>query len=126
MCEKKFYVRSIAATPREFGDLRNAIMHGYSDNHPLATPYPSTTVELENILKLLAAPPTLGATFRRTVFTCTISDSVGGVARTMLAEDYSQVPVYDETRSFLGLLNSETISRWMTTRFDVNKGILED
>jgi predicted transcriptional regulator len=118
-------VRQHAFDLREFADLRNAIMHGYNDNRPLATPHVEAVVELEKLRDLLMSPPKLGQKFRRTVYTCTPNDNLGKVVHVMFDKDYSQVPVY-ETGKFVGLLNTETVTRWLSTRFYENEGILEE
>jgi predicted transcriptional regulator len=123
--EKVSAVKQYAVDLREFGDLRNAVMHGYTDDRPLATPHPDAVAELEKIRDLLVAPPRLGQTFRRKVFTCKAQHKIGEIVQVMFEKDYSQVPVYNDGR-FLGLLNTETITRWLSSRFSENEGILEE
>ena len=123
--EKSPKMKRLAYDLKEFGELRNALMHGYSNDHPLATPYPTTVDELARLRDLLKAPPRLGQTNKGKVFTCTPDQKLSGVARTMFDNDWSQVPTY-QNGQFIGLLNTDTIARWLTTRLEIDEMLEED
>lgn len=119
-------VRAYATDLKEYGDLRNAIVHERGDGRAIAEPYEGTVRRLEAIRTLLDTPA-LALTVVRVprVETCGPRDSVGAVAGRMLNGSFSQLPVYDEGR-FLALLTAETIARWLGSRLASGIGLIAE
>lgn len=105
-------VRDIAIELKEYGDLRNAIVHERIDDQPIAEPHLKVVERLEKIGKLLLTPPTVADEFIGPVITCNPSDSLGEVALLMFQNAFSKLPVY-EGSSYLGLLTAEAILHWV-------------
>ena len=55
--------------------------------------------------------------FQTNIFTCNISDRIDSVLAVMREMSYSQVPVYNNGE-FLGLLTTNTISRWLAEQLN--------
>lgn len=105
-------VGRFATDLREYGDLRNAIVHESLDGQPIAEPHPATVSKLEAILEKLRDPPKLSPLFNVAVVSCEVAEPVGRAARAMLEGSFSQLPVYDDG-AFRELLTAETIARWL-------------
>jgi predicted transcriptional regulator len=111
---------------REYAELRNAIVHQRApDAHAIAEPYLSVVVDIERIRDRLLKPPALSAFAAHPVVVCGLSEHVGVAAMRMRDGDFSQVPIYDESR-FVGLLTAETVARWMAQELRENDGLLAD
>jgi CBS domain-containing protein len=96
----------------EYAELRNAIVHQRVDGRPIADPHPKVAAEFERIANLLDRPPLLTEQFGRKVATTTASASLETSLQLMRGGDYSSLPVY-EGRTFIGVLTSSTIARWL-------------
>lgn len=118
-------VRRMATDLKEFADLRNAIVHERGGGHLIAEPHETTVRRLEEIRLLLEQPPQLGSLFRRPVSVAAPKEEVGAVAKVMRDGDFSQIPVYDQTR-FVGLLTAETVTRWLAAMLADGVGLVED
>jgi predicted transcriptional regulator len=110
---------------KEFGDLRNAIVHHYRDDEIIATPHAKAVKELEAIRDRLLNPPHVHPLFARDVLQCCPEDPVGAVARQMRKKKFSQVPVYSETLLF-ALLTTDTIARWVACFLGNDQRIMEE
>jgi CBS domain-containing protein len=97
---------------KEYGDLRNAIVHDGFGGQPIAEPHDETVAKLEAILEKLRDPPKLVPAFNVPVVTCEVAQPVGHAAKAMLDGGFSQLPVY-ENGTFRELLTAETIARWL-------------
>src|SRR5690625_3964553 len=64
------FVRDISVELREYGDLRNAIVHERINNAPIAEPHEEVVERLELIRDLLQTPPRVAPVFIREVVTC--------------------------------------------------------
>ncbi len=108
---------------KEFGDLRNAIVHHYRNDEIIATPCLKAVKELEAIRDHLLNPPQVYPKFGRAVLQCSPNDPIGAVVRQMREKKFSQVPVYSETRLF-ALLTTDTISRWVACSLGNDQDIM--
>ena len=110
---------------KEFGDLRNFIVHRYRQGDPLAVPSQSTVERLKKIRDELLSPAKLVSVCRRKVETCSSDDLIGSAARKMYEGSFSQLPVYSGGR-LVGLLTAETMARWLASKLADGEGILEE
>ena len=122
---KTALVRSQKKTLKNYGRLRNAIVHDYKDGETIATPHEKVVVHIESLRDYLRTPPTLSKLFSMPVATCSPDTPVVGAAKMMLKDNYSQLPVYlgDEFRA---LLTTNTIARWLAACFDLEHGVVDD
>jgi predicted transcriptional regulator len=118
-------VKHYAKDLKEFGDLRNAIVHEYRDDEIIATPHAKAVKELEAIRGHLLNPPPVHPLFAGDVLQCAPGDPIGTVARQMRERKFSQIPVYSETRLF-ALLTTDTIARWVAWSLGKDQKIMEE
>lgn len=119
MIGKAAQVSRIVAENQEFlrdvASLRNAIVHNPSiENRPLADPHEWVSSRLIEVRALIESPPRLMPTFRVNVVTRLTTDSLADVVADMWHGDFSQVPIYRPDRTFVEVLTTETIVRWMS------------
>ena len=107
------FVQDIAVELKEYGDLRNAIVHERIDDEPIAEPHAKTVARIERIRDLLLEPPKVDQEFLGPVITCQTTDLVSTAAELMYQHSFSKIPVYDEENRFVGLLTAEAITHWL-------------
>jgi predicted transcriptional regulator len=105
-------VRRYERDLKEYADLRNAIIHESSDGHVIAEPNELAVNDIEHINSILHKPPSIIPLFQSEVSSFSVNDSIGAAVKLMLYQSFSQVPVFNEER-FVGLLTTDTISRWL-------------
>jgi CBS domain-containing protein len=118
-------VRRLRGQLKDFGELRNFVVHEYRRDQATATPSPHAVERLQAIRDELLSPPKLSGLFRHGVETCAPSDPVGAAAKKMHDGSFSQLPVYDGDR-LVGLLTAETVARWLASRLSGGLGLLEE
>jgi CBS domain-containing protein len=117
-------VRSYRDDLGEHSELRNAIVHHYS-NEPIAKPYAKAVKRIELTRDILVAPPGVEQAASKPVETCGPEDMIGTAATKMHGKGISQLPVYRNSR-FHGLLTAETIANWLAQRLASGIGLLEE
>jgi predicted transcriptional regulator len=100
---------------KEFADLRNAIVHARSDGHAIAEPHERVVRELQRLASMLDAPPQVLPLFQKAVFTIQLSDRISEVLKLFWPKNFSQAPVLSGGK-LVGVLTSNTVSRWLATR----------
>ena len=118
-------VRRLRSQLKDFGELRNFVVHEYRRDQPTASPSAHAVERLQAIRDELLSPPKLIDLFRLQVETCSPTDPVGAAARKMHDGSFSQLPVYEGDR-LVGLLTAETIARWLASRLAGGLGLLEE
>jgi hypothetical protein len=118
-------VRRLRSQLKDFGELRNFIVHEYRRDQATATPSTHAVERLQAIRDELLSPPRLIGLFRHVVETCSPSDPIGSAAKKMHDGSFSQLPVFDEAR-LVGLLTTETVARWLASRLAGGLGLLEE
>ncbi len=110
---------------RELQELRNAIVHKAThDGRPIAEPHDETVALIEGIARRMAEPPPALMIAARDVIVCHPKDDVAQVAMRMRARGVSTMPVVDHGE-VVGLLTSDTITRWMAAELESGRGLLE-
>ncbi len=109
----------------ELNELRNAIIHRYEYEEPIATPCLSVVKRLEAIRDVFQSPPSLGTLFRTAVATCATDTPIVQAAKKMGECSFSQLPVYKDS-SLVALLTTNTIARWFAARFVSDGGIVDE
>jgi len=109
----------------EIGELRNALVHGYTgDTVYIAVPSENTVEELERVEKEVFSPERVTPRFARRVMTVRPDQSLADVWRLVHQDGFSRYPVYGDG-GFVGLLTSDGFLRWCAaqmngTRLDVD------
>ncbi|MHC8517823.1 CBS domain-containing protein [Sporosarcina sp. ITBMC105] len=110
---KNSVVRKYEDDLREFGDLRNAIVHHRTDiDYVIAEPHDDIVERIEEIEQRLSNPLSVGALFGCKVHTLQASDHLTLALRMMRDNKFSQVPIYEEGK-FKGLITAAGITYWL-------------
>jgi CBS domain-containing protein len=96
----------------EFADLRNAIIHERIDGEVIAEPHEKVVLQFEHIAQLLTQPTLIKEKYMRKVDICFSDEMVLDVAKLMISKSFSQIPVYDRTHRFVGMLTTDTMMRY--------------
>ncbi|MEQ8791329.1 MAG: CBS domain-containing protein [Pirellulaceae bacterium] len=118
-------VRRLSAELRHLADLRNFLVHRFQEAEPLAVPSGLSMQKVERIRDALLQPQLLHSLFHKVVVCCRPEDSVGAAAQKMHEHDFSQLPVYDGKQS-VGLLTTDTVARWLSSRLASGVGLVEE
>jgi predicted transcriptional regulator len=97
----------------EYNELRNAIVHDRIDGRVIAEPNDFAVNEFETIFKKISSPKKVIELCQGPVESLKMTDGISKALSLMKAYDYSQIPIYDE-RTFMGMLNAETITNWLS------------
>jgi len=118
------FVREIAIELKEYGDLRNAIVHERIDDKPIAEPHQDVVERLERIRVLMHSPPTVEESFLGPVITCNLEDSISAAITKMHANSFSKLPVYKSHR-FMGILTAEAVTYWLADHLTAELNLAE-
>lgn len=116
------FVQDISIELKEYGDLRNAIVHERINDEPIAEPHYEVVLRLEKIGDLLQSPPKVEEHFIRKVVTCSCDEPLSEAAKKMLEFTFSKLPVYRDQK-FVGILTAEAITYWMADRLQTNQSL---
>src|SRR6266498_2852968 len=110
--EKNSVVRRFRDDLKEFGDLRNAIVHERGGGRVIAEPNEWAVDRIKAITAQILQPPVIGSHFVGSVFKLSADAPIAEAVTAMQANSFSQIPIYrDET--FVGLLTANTVARWL-------------
>jgi predicted transcriptional regulator len=108
--------------------LRNLIVHEQKKpDFFIVEPHHDIVEIAVDVLNTLEKPPLVVPTFQRSVVTFTNTDCISVPLTFIRDNDYSQFPVYDEAKSFMGLLTERCIARWLAhqVRVDEERMLIE-
>lgn len=98
---------------REYGELRNAIVHdNRGAGYVIAEPNTAAVESIEKLRDLIKKPPVIYPLFKITVLSHDINDSIDNAVREMTEKNFSQIPIISNGK-FKALLTTDTISRWL-------------
>jgi predicted transcriptional regulator len=101
---------------KEYGDLRNAIVHERAGGYVIAEPNDFAVDAIEKIKTIISKPPRVIPLFQREVMCFDINDSIGHAVRDMAEKLFSQIPISSNGK-FKALLSTNTVSRWLGFNF---------
>ncbi|MBN1263064.1 MAG: CBS domain-containing protein [Candidatus Pacebacteria bacterium] len=104
-------VRTFERDLKQFGDLRNAIVHAV-DGRFLANPSEKSVEKLRYIYKLLTRPPTAFDIATQPVETCDLNSSILEVVQKMVSKDFTNIPVLSSGQ-FVGVFSESSVVRWL-------------
>lgn len=106
---------------REYGELRNAIVHKYApkEDSIIAEPHSFVVERMAHIRKMIEDPLKIKDVMVKPIQIANINDSIYDVAMNMYKNIYTHVPVYDD-KDFLGVLSESSLLRW--TGYQAKKG----
>lgn len=106
-------VRKYEDDLREFGDLRNAIVHDRTGiDYVIAEPHDDIVERIELIEKKLSNPLSVGSLFGCKVHTLQAEDPLTAALKLMSETKFSQVPIYQNGK-FKGLITAAGITYWL-------------
>lgn len=106
-------IRKFETDLREFGELRNAIVHNRTKaDYAIAEPHDEIVRQMEGIAEKLTKPITVGDMFRRKVHSLQVTDSLAAGLRLIREMKFNQIPIYDNAK-FIGLVTANGITYWM-------------
>jgi len=106
-------VRRYADDLKEFGALRNAIVHDKEfPARIIADPRPEVVEAIERLADIILDPPRVYPLFGREVRRLSWDDPIAKPLRWIREYHYTQFPVYRERR-FAGLLTSRCVAQWL-------------
>ncbi|MCM3089245.1 CBS domain-containing protein [Bhargavaea ginsengi] len=134
--KKNAIVRRFEDDLREYGDLRNAIVHHRTAiEYAIAEPHGEVVEKIEQIDRILTEPPVAGGQFRRQVRIFSPDDSLADALRMAGKKKDFQIPVFEDGE-FRGLISpsglmeylaetvaDDVISREITTLSDILRHI---
>ncbi len=109
-------VRRYERDLREYGDLRNAIVHEHPRGHVIAHITQQALDEFSGIVDQITAPETVYPLFRREIVVYHADDLLVRAIKDLWESDHSQVIV--RTDKVLTLLSSAGITRWLGSQID--------
>ncbi|MEK3951951.1 CBS domain-containing protein [Psychrobacillus sp. FSL K6-1464] len=116
--KKNAIIRRYEADLREFGDLRNAIIHHRTSlEYAIAEPHDDVVKKMEEIEGALAKPITVAQMFQTNVTIFQETDSLSYALKVIKDKKYNQFPVY-KGNSFKGLITPVGITKWMASKVD--------
>ena len=115
-------IRYYAADLREYGELRNAIIHNRTpeDNAIIAEPHSFVVERMAHIRNMIEHPIKIADVMTTPVYIAKLEDYVYETAQKMFQNVYTHVPVYDGD-TFVGVLSESAILRWIAQRVVKNR-----
>lgn len=116
--KKNAIIRRYEADLREYGDLRNAIIHHRTSlEFAIAEPHEEVVTKMEEIESALAKPITVAQMFQTNVTIFQETDSLSYALKVIKDKKYNQFPVYSG-KTFKGLVTPVGITMWMARKVD--------
>lgn len=110
-----------------FGELRNAIVHNPRiGNQAIAEPHENTVLRIKEIYEKIQNPKKVIPEFQFKVLGAQKNDYINGILKEMKNNSFSQFPVFDENGCVCELINTNTISRWLSSQLEENGTIMID
>lgn len=108
-------------------DLRNSLTHGRQINgQRLAEPTATGLEAMRHVRDQFLHPPTVLTVLKQQrPMVVEPTSSVRQVLDQMYEHDFSQVPVYEST-TYVGLLTTNTVARWVADQMRTQDGLAED
>lgn len=118
-------VRRFSSDLISFGELRNAIVHNPKiGNKTIAEPHDATVSKIKELHQYITAPLKVYPEFQFDVLGALADDYINKILVEMKANSFSQFPVYDENGKVIELVNTNTVSRWLSAQLEENGTLL--
>lgn len=107
--------------------LRNAIVHNPRiGNKTIAEPHEETVDRIKELYQKITNPKKVIPEFQFTVFGAKENDFINEILIKMRENSFSQFPVFDLENKVIELINTNTISRWLSVQLDENGTIMTE
>lgn len=109
------------------GELRNAIVHNPKiKGKPIAEPHIETVERIKNLHHKITNPKRVIPTFQFEVLGAKEEDFINDILIEMKKRSFSQFPVFNEKENVVELINTNTISRWLSDNMEENGTIVTE
>jgi len=116
---KKKVVRHFQDDLISLGELRNAIVHNPRyDNKAIAEPHIETVERIKNIYEMISKPKKVFPEFQFEVLGAYEEDYINDILIEMNKNSFSQFPVFDNNKNIIELINTNSISRWLSLQLE--------
>lgn len=110
-----WFVRKHIYQLRNFGELRNFITHGIKSNgETFAMPTQAAIEKISKYAKMITKPAKVLEFFKKEVFKAQKSDLLKIIIPQMKKNGYTNIPIYDEENTFLGILSEARLLYWIS------------
>ncbi len=100
-----------------FGELRNAIVHNPRiNNKVIAEPHDETVKRITELYKSISNPTKVTPTFQFKILGAHEDDHIDKILREMKEKSISQFPVFNQENRVVEIINTNTISRWLSAQ----------
>lgn len=104
-----------------FGELRNAIVHSPKIGGDfIAEPHQQIVEELEKIFDKISNPKKVIPLFQFPVIGEDMENQLNSILKEMKIKSFSQFPIFDSNRKVIEIINTNTISRWLSSQMENN------
>lgn len=111
--EMNALIRQYEDDLREFGSLRNVIIHNRTGHqYAIAEPHDEVVKLIEMIEDKLSHPLTVNELFQRKVHTLQAQESLAKGLEVIKTNKFNQLPIYQKKR-FIGLVTANGIMNWL-------------
>lgn len=108
-----------------YGELRNAIVHNPRiGNKAIAEPHDETVTKLKDLYQKITNPKKVIPEFQFEVLGVRENDFINEILIQMKKNSFSQFPVFDAEDNVIELINTNTISRWLSLEIEANGTII--
>ncbi|PZM86637.1 MAG: hypothetical protein DLD55_05150 [candidate division SR1 bacterium] len=109
------FVRKHIYQLKNFGELRNFITHGIKSNgETFATPTLAAIEKVRIYAEKITKPAKVLELFRKKVFQAKTSDPLRNILPEMKKYGYTNIPIYDESGHFQGILSDARLLYWLS------------
>lgn len=107
------------------GELRNAIVHNPKiGNKAIAEPHAKTVTMIKELYEKITDPKKVIPEFQFEVLGAQEDDFINDILIKMRSNSFSQFPVFNQDNVVVELINTNTISRWLSNNIEGNGTIL--
>jgi predicted transcriptional regulator len=110
-----------------FGELRNAIVHNPKfGNQAIAEPHDEIVFKIKELHEKITNPKKVIPEFQFEVLGARENDFVNDILIKMRNKSFSQFPVFNLENNVIELINTNTISRWLSIKLEENGTIMTE
>ena len=107
------------------GQLRNAIVHNPKiENKVIAEPHEETVRRIKGLYKEITNPKKVIPDFQFEILGAHEDDYINNILREMRKKSISQFPVFSKENVVVELINTNTISRWLSSKLESNGTVM--
>lgn len=114
---KSAYIRKYRGTLKQFGQLRNAIVHEYGDGQVIAEPTSNALDEFQKIYNKISNPKRVLDVVGAHVLRVSKDETIGEALEKMSKNNYSQLPVIGDD-GFVGMFSSTHLINVLSSNND--------